>query len=56
MHGAGYKETHMITAMDALRLLLDIQASSEIIAEMLVHVMTASQEQCVEMAGKTNTD
>ena len=39
-----------------LRLLMDIQASLEIIAQMLVHVMTASQERCVEMARKTNTD
>lgn len=54
--GARYKYTHIVTAVNTLRMLLDIQASIEMIVNLLAHVMTASQEECVEMAEKTTTD
>ena len=56
MKGARYKYTHIVTAVNTLRMLLDIQASIEMIVNLLAHVMTANQEQCVEMVGKTITD
>ena len=54
--GDRYKKTRVSIGLNALRLLLDIQASIGMIVEMFVHVMIASQGQCVEMAGNTNID
>ena len=53
MQGDRYKETHIVTALNSLRSLLDAYIE---IVEMFMHVMTASQEQCAEVAGITNTD
>ena len=36
--------------------MLELKDPIERIVEMLVHVMIASQERCLEMARKTNTD
>ena len=53
MQGDRYKETHIVTALNSLRSLLDAYIE---IVEMFMHVTIAIQEQCVEMAGKKNTD